>query len=666
MALVFVDLSEKGEPMSNAIKILLITGLILAFSLTSTAQYTRKPSPTREPAGVMNKKPDSKERSLSKVNSRDEFDSIARVYHQKTPYALPHVMFIIDRARNNKIYYVNSQKYRFHKDFLIGNYLVVKGGDFFNDVYIKENRRFIVGTIAWQSTVSKFTFEFWEGDLIPADQMKKTYDVINSTFYTPVAFKPNSTRHDELSLKLGIKRITSDDISKNQEYLALNTAKGYGRVHIIDKLDDTVEIGYNEILVLKEVPLNLPPVRGIIIAKPSTPLSHINLLAKGWGIPNAYIKDADKLFEKYNTWWIEFETTLTDYKITPSSTEITNKWDEIYKSRGQVFRTPASDLDVKDLQTLSKIKKGQALIYGAKAANLGEIAGSNLKGIVVPKGFGVPFYFYDEFMKKNGFYDEIVDLQEDLDFVHNPKVRRAKLEALRAKIQAAPVDDEFAATLVGKWKSETAKLGVFVRSSSNAEDLPDFSGAGLYETVPNVKEADKLVEAVKTVWASLWNYEAYEARERNFINHTGTYMGVLVQVGVDAKSSGVMITKDPFDPENKGAIYISAKRGIGIKVVDGKKIAEQILFSRKSNAVQVLTRSGEDTLLAFDEDGGVKEIPIEGDRNVLTDAVARELVNAANGIKRIFGNRTDQDIEWGYANGTIFIFQSRPFIDGSQ
>ncbi len=395
-------------------------------------------------------------------------------------------------------------------------------------------------------------------------------------------------------------------------------------------------------------------------------MSHINLLAKGWGIPNAYIKDADKLFEQYDTWFIEFETTLTNYKITPSSTAITNKWEDIYKSRGQVFRTPASDLDTKDLQTLSKIKKNEVRIYGAKAANLGEIAGSGLKGIVVPKGFGVPFYYYDQFMKKNGFYDELDILQEDLDFVHNPRVRRTKLEKLRAKIQAAPVDKEFSALLIGKWKSETAKLGVFVRSSSNAEDLPDFSGAGLYETVPNVKEEDKLVEAVKTVWASLWNFEAYEARERNFINHTGTFMGVLIQVGVDAKSSGVMITKDPFDSENKGAIYISAKRGIGIKVVDGKKVAEQILFSRKSNAVQVLTRSGEDTLLEFDEKGGVKEVPIVGERNVLTDAVARELVIAANGIKKIFGNRTEQDIEWGYANGTIFIFQSRPFIDGSQ
>jgi hypothetical protein len=654
-----------GIDMRITSKLLSLIAMVLFAVLPAVGQYTRKPSPMREPKGVMNKKPDSKKRSLLKIRSRKEFDSMARVYHQKTPYALPHAMFVIDRRKNNKIYYVNSQKYRFHKDFLIGNYMVLKGTDFFNDTYIKQNRRFIVGTIAWQSTVEKFTFEFWEGDLIPANQIKKTNDVINASFFEEVAFKPNSNRHDQLSADLGIRRITSDMIAKNQEYLALNTGKSYGRVHIIDKLDDSVEIGYNEILVLNEVPMNLPPVRGIIVTKPSTPLSHVNLLAKGWGIPNVYIKNADKLFKEYDTWFIQLETTLTDYKITPSSTELTRMWDKEYESRGQVFRTPPSHLGIKTLATLSNISKNQALIYGAKAANLGEIAGSEIKGIVVPEGFGIPFHFYDSFMKSNGFYNEIDELGMDLDFVHNPRVRRAKLADLRMRMQSAPFDGDVRKIIIDKWKTSVNGAGVFVRSSSNAEDLPDFSGAGLYDTVPNVKEADKLIEAVKTVWASLWNFEAYEARERNFIYHVGTYMGVLVQVGVDAKSSGVMITKDPFDNENKGAIYISAKRGLGIKVVDGKKVAEQVLYSKSSNAVQVLTRSGEDTLLTFDENGGVKEVPIEGERNVLKDSVARQLVRAANKIKKLFGNKKEQDIEWGYADGTIFIFQSRPFIDGS-
>jgi phosphoenolpyruvate synthase/pyruvate phosphate dikinase len=215
-----------------------------------------------------------------------------------------------------------------------------------------------------------------------------------------------------------------------------------------------------------------------------------------------------------------------------------------------------------------------------------------------------------------------------------------------------------------KVAAEFAGKGLFVRSSSNSEDLPNFSGAGLYTTVPNVKDERELIEAVKTVWASLWNFEAYEARERASVDHTKIFMAVLIQEGINSESSGVMITTDPYDTQNKGAIYISAKRGLGIKVVEGKRVAEQIIFRPRANAVQVLTRSAEDSLLTFDENGGIKEVPITGERAVLTDDVIRRLVKAATGIKRVFGSR-DQDIEWAFMKGQIYIVQSRPFIAGS-
>ena len=118
-----------------------------------------------------------------------------------------------------------------------------------------------------------------------------------------------------------------------------------------------------------------------------------------------------------------------------------------------------------------------------------------------------------------------------------------------------------------------------MRSSSNTEDLPNFSGAGLYTTVPNVRDADELIDAIKTVWASLWNFEAYEARERAVIDHSKIFMAVLIQEGINSESSGVMITTDPFDKENSGATYISAKRGLGIKVVEGKKSCGTNYFS---------------------------------------------------------------------------------------
>jgi hypothetical protein len=224
---------------------------------------------------------------------------------------------VIDRQNGNKIYFVNKKRYSFHKDFVNGTYLSLeRGREFFVNNYIKPNRRFILGTIAYQTPIKRWTFEFWEGDLIPADQIQLTYEVINKSFFVPVAFKPNSLRQDEASKSLaGVERVLQSDIAKEQAYQALNVAKGLGRIHIIPKLDDHVEIGFNEILVLDEVPVQLPPVAGIITSQPSTPLSHINLLAKGWNIPNAYIKNAKELLKQYDGWWVSFETLRENYTI---------------------------------------------------------------------------------------------------------------------------------------------------------------------------------------------------------------------------------------------------------------------------------------------------------------------------------------------------------------
>ena len=635
---------------------LILLTIVCANSL-SIGQMSPKPSPMREREVAISKTPDSAQRSLDKVNTRKEFDSMARVYHQDTPFALPHAMFVIDRRSKNKIYYVNSQKYRFHKDFLLANYLVARGEDVFTPIYINENRRFIVGTIAFQKPVEKFTFELWEGDMASAELIKLAYETINATFFDEVAYKPNSTRQDNATATLGIRRISADEITKNQEYLALNTGKTVGRIHIIDKLDDTVEIGANEILILKELPISLPPVRGIIVAKPSTPLSHVNILAKGWGIPNVYIKDADKLFKELDTFWVSFEATLTEPKIKRANIE---QLKEIPVTEETVA---PSNLTVKKIASLYEMRKKDSIVYGSKSANLGEMINAKIPNVVVPAGFTVPFYYGDKFMKDNGFDKMIEEFLDDNNFVHNPRYRRQKLEEFRGQIEKGKVDKFLRAEVIKKWKTELLGKGVFVRSSSNSEDLPNFSGAGLYSSVPNVKTEAKLIEALKTVWASLWNFEAYEARVRNYINQREVYMSALIQVGINMDSGGVLITKDPFDPENEKAVYISAVWGHNDPVTGNKFVPEQLLFNPKSNAVQILTLSQQNSVLKFGENGDLIETDQTVERRVLNDKNVRELVKTASTIKRVFGNKKEQDIEWGIMNGKIYILQSRPYFE---
>ncbi len=601
---------------------------------------------------------------LPKVGSQEEFNSLAVTYDADTPYALLHVLFVIDRQEKNRIYYVNTKRYAFHKDFVHGNYLSLeRGREFFDNNYLKPNRRFILGTIAYQTPIRKWTFEYWEGDLITPELISLTAEVIRRSFFQPVAFKPNSLSQEERTSTLpALERVLQSEINREQAYQALNIAKGIGRIHIIKELNDRVEIGFNEILVLDEVPLHLPPVAGIITTKPSTPLSHINLLAKGWGIPNAYIKNAPELFKEFDGWWVSFETKRDSYLIKRADMDQLREYQQRLRERQDLVK-PRFDLSEKRLLALARQRKTSAVAFGGKSANLGELINARLPGLVVPRGFTIPFAYYHEFVRANNLDFEIVRLLDDQRFVHDPVYRREQLVALRQRMQQAKFDEGLGTRVLERVKQEFAGKGLFVRSSSNSEDLPNFSGAGLYTTVPNVKGELALLEAIKTVWASLWNFEAYEARERAGIDHSQIFMAVLLQEGINSESSGVLITADPFDRDNKGVFYISAKRGLGIKVVEGKRIAEQLLFRLQTNAIQVLTRSEEDNLLTFDENGGVKEVPIAGQRNVLTDNVIRRLVNAARAIKRVFGGR-EQDIEWAYMNGTIYIVQARPFIEG--
>ncbi|HEX8181664.1 MAG TPA: PEP/pyruvate-binding domain-containing protein [Pyrinomonadaceae bacterium] len=606
----------------------------------------------------------SNARSLPALRSQAEFDSLARI-NTDTGYALPHVLFVIDRRDKNRIYYINSKRYRFHKDFVNGTYLSLeRGQEFFENNYLKPNRRFIMGTLAYQTPLKRFAFEFWEGDMIPAEQIELAASVIKQTFFAPVAFKPNSSRQEEAAAHIaGLASITQSEIAREQDYQPLNLAHGLGRIHIIPKLDEHVEIGFNEILVLDEVPVNLPPVAGIITTKPSTPLSHINLLAKSWGVPNAYIKDAQAVLQQYDGRWVAFDTKLGNYEIKVADLDQIKAYQARLYARLDTLK-PRYNLAATRLAALNEQTARMADTYGSKSANLGAVARAHLAGIVVPAGFSIPLYYYDQFLKENEFDKLIYAMLDDQKFVHDPAYRREYLARMRASLQQGKVNAALRAEVLRRAHAEFAGKGLFVRSSSNAEDLPNFNGAGLYSTVPNVKGDDELIEAIKTVWASLWNFEAYEARERAGIDHTKVFMGVLIQEGVNADSSGVMITTDPYDTDNRGAIYISAKRGLGIKVVEGKKIAEQIIYNPRAQAVRVLTRSAEDSLLTFDERGGVKEIPITGARIVLNDETVRRLATAAARIKRVFGGR-EQDIEWVVMRDQVYIVQSRPFIAGS-
>lgn len=656
---------------------------LLGFAWTAQAQIARKPSyydQQRETRAnsFLPRPGDSRAAlnpllpsSLPALQSRADFDRLARVYDPGTPMEMPHLLFVIDqKAKPARMYYFNTPRFELHTRFIKETGLETTAGKRVMDLnYLLPNRRFLFGTLSWQQNISAFTYEFWEGDQLTAALLTRADQMVNASLYEPAKFKPNSTLHERRAVEAGVAFITQESLIGKQPYLPLNLGRAVGRVHTLNEATGVNRLGLDDIAVLRQVPLSLPPVAGVLTERPSTALSHVNLLVKGWGIPSAYVRDAASVLQAYEGQWVELTVRASGYEVRKLDAEDVKRL-LAAKAAQAASRSPVTaialpDLAATRLRPLASLRARHSTQCGAKAANLGAIMAAHIAGTEVPDGFCIPFGHYAQFMQTHRLNDRLAKMQALPGFSTDVQIRHAALASLRDDITHWSVDSTTAASWLAQWQSQLGGKGVFVRSSSNSEDLPGFSGAGLYSTVPNVKSAEALEAAVKTVWASVFNPEAWEARAAARVAPDAVVMGVLVQTAVDSVNAGVMITRDPFDANHRYVTYISAKRGIGIRVVEGQRQAEQVMYSSRSKAVQVISRSADDTALQLDPNGGVKEVALEVGRVVLTDALVLRLAAAAVSVKRLFGG-VEQDIEWATAGDRIVLLQSRPYVDKRQ
>jgi len=638
------------------------------WAAAAQAQLAEKPSAfaaKRRGSVVSAPAASTREPYLERLASRAEFDRIARIYDAGTPQAIAHTIFAIDRAQHDKLYYINAQRYPLHEDFLRAQYLVANlDHKTLAGYYDKPDRRFVFGTLGFQPDLKQWVFEFWEGDRTTQALLALTRQRLADTFFAPVRFKANSAQQEQAAREAGIEPVTEAQILGERPFLPLNPGSATGRLRLVADIEseseDDIEPG--DIVVLREVPLSIPPVAGVLTEKPSTVLSHVNLLVKGWGVPNAYVKNAFDALKRFDGQWVSLKVDNAGYHVEPAARPAAPP----KKPHAAFVRPP--NLAQAALLPLAQMRGRNADACGGKAARLGEIEAARRAGTVagvapVPDGFCIPYAQYAAFVRQPQVAARIQAASQTPGFERSRVVRRRALEALRRDLIEMPVPDAQADSWVVRWQQQLGGAGVFVRSSSNSEDLANFSGAGLYTTVPNVKQQAEIARAVKTVWASVFNFEAYEARRQAGIAQEQVYMGVFVQRAVDSVSSGVMITRDPFDATHQGAVYVSAKRGIGIKVVEGKRVAEQSMFDARSGAVRRLSRSAEDSQLKLDAAGCVVEQPIAAGQDVLSEATVRSLARVGRQVKRLMRG-VEQDIEWAIdPQGRVVVLQARPYIE---
>lgn len=609
--------------------------------------------------------PDHSPAPQAGIRNAAEFDRLARTEGGGRFLALPQLMFAIDRAAATpKLMWIDTKRYRYHLEYLQAKYLTLADSQTFNDAnYSNPKRRFILGSVVRYPRLNRYGVELWEGDLVEPALLADMMRVLQASFPAPLTFKPNSDQQGEAAGQAKLPTIGVDEAYGSREELVLNHGRAVGRLVVVTEgQEDALTPG--DIAVLTTMPIRMPPVAGIVSATFTTPINHVSLLAKTWRIPNAYRADADRRWASLAGQMVVLDTRGAMVVLRMATPAEVKKAERAKKARA--VQVAQADTVYAGLPSLVEQDESWARRTGAKSANLGQVAQLAVRDgrFTVPPGFGIPFSFYDRFVAANQFGPRIAALLADPRRT-DAGWRQQELAKLRAAFLAGKIPDADFADITSRRASLLGPKGVFIRSSTNAEDLRGFNGAGLYDTVPNVVSAEDLAKAVKTVWGSIWNDRAFAAREAAGIDHRSVRAAVLVQIGIDADSAGVMTTIDPFDEQqtDETRIFIAAKRGLGIRVVEGRKIAEQLIYRPELESIQVLTRSKDDVLLHFSPGGGVEEAKIDPDRPVLSDDLVRRLGKIGRAVEDVFGNRP-QDVEWLVVGDRIMIVQSRDYVRG--
>ncbi|MFE6051377.1 PEP/pyruvate-binding domain-containing protein [Kitasatospora sp. NPDC056446] len=642
----------------------------------------------------------------------------------------PYVKIVLDRAES-VLHFIDSADGMLHVRYIACEILgmsideLASGLDSFNDdVYRNPDRRFFLGTLALHHRGGTAS-DAEDGPAAGAFLSLETVDVdtmsqamLRSFFHRvrehidpelPLLLKPANHRQEGYAARIPeseIPRVLSHELYSTASFVPLNPGEAHGRLRVYRSEEeyraDPEPLRPHDIVVMPRVPEDIPRVSGIIHTEHTTPLSHINVMAAGWRIPNAVgIGAADRIERAgLSGGWARYrvDTDSADIRLDPAPPR--------QEDPGPASPTAAErvtvdrpDLAPTPVTPLSALRAGDHVRFGTKAANLGELThllqhGSprwlgfyrvprpprdNLlrylarqlglpEGVddteldeaarklvkehaQVPRGIVLPFSL------QQSFHDSSAELRDALDRLDSAlRDERPDTERIgelcgrvRHLVRTVPLPDPI--------RAETDRAldrhlygapALVVRSSSNAEDLAGFSAAGLYESVARVSGTDAVLDAVREVWASLFSPRAVLLRHQAGIPLDHCRMGVVVQEQVGATVGGVLVTCNPLSPRDFRDVYLNISPRSVAEVVTGEGAPLQYLC----NTMEGTSRTVSLGTATVDLDAGTKDA-------VGRLALISRLLQAHFSPDESYA--APVDIEWAVEGDLVSLLQLRPF-----
>jgi len=488
---------------------------------------------------------------------------------------------ILDRdTPEPKVYFINSNTHYIHAAFFNSIGASVTGDDSSGEIVFNPN------IILPGGVIGSYSFNFSFGNTYDFVETQRTYELLVAN----MPFLQNNMNHFISQNNEGtylsqyaddfegskIEVVLESEVYADINYIPFHEAEGYGFFRHMS-LDETP--GSRDIVLYDALPNSLPRVGGIITSVVQTPLSHVNLRAIQDNVPNAYIEDPLSidsiaiLLNNYVYYKVENET----FQFREATLDEVNAWYEsIRPTEPQI---PERDLSITEIMPLDDIEFDMSTAFGAKCTNVAKMRSFGFPEGTIPDGFGIPFYFYDEFMQYNSFYLEAQVMIDNPSFQTDINFRIDRLESFRDDIKDAPMPQWMMDALQEMHEDFPVGTKVRCRSSTNNEDLPGFSGAGLYTSKTQHLDEGHISKSIKQVYSSMWNFRAYEERDFYRVDHFMAAMGLLCHPNFEEeKSNGVGISIDPiYDTEN--TFYLNTQVGESlITNPDPNSVPEEILL----------------------------------------------------------------------------------------
>jgi pyruvate,water dikinase len=327
-------------------------------------------------------------------------------------------------------------------------------------------------------------------------------------------------------------------------------------------------------------------------------------------------------------------------------------------------------------------------LVGGKNASLGELYSELTPlGVKVPNGFAVTAQGYRDTLTEAGAWERLRAVLDGLDKTdvtdlakRGRRAREIVYEATLPEILRIQIIDAY-----HRLEEEYGPdLSVAIRSSATAEDLPTASFAGQHETYLNVHGSERVLEACRRCFASLFTDRAISYRIDKGFDHLsiGLSVGVMKMVRSDLASSGVMFTLDT-ESGYRDVVFITGSYGLGENVVQGavdpdefyvhkptydqgyRAVLRRSLGRKQIRMVYAQGRGGQTT-------SNVPTPEADRERFCLSDPEVLTLAGYGIEVERHYsekaGHPVPMDIEWAKdgVDDELYLVQARPETVASQ